>query len=87
MVIPARFLDVEEAPMVATLSACCRSEAERSLRKHRDVAICDGCGRLVLAWDNADDQTKTRAELERTGVAFAEEELGQLYVTSKDRAS
>lgn len=73
--------------MVATLSACCRTEAERSLRKHRDVAICDGCGRLLLGWDNADDQAKTRSELEGAGVAFAEERVGALFVTAKERAS
>ena len=34
------------------MDGCCEAEARRSLKKHRDVAVCNGCERLLLAWDN-----------------------------------
>ena len=68
------------------LDSCCEREALRSLKKHRDVAICDGCGRLLLAWSDEDAQIKTRAELEAHGTPFAEAKLGGLFVTAKDRS-
>ena len=73
--------------MGESLSDCCETEARRSLKKHRDVAICDGCHRLILAWDNPEEQAKTRQELETLGVAFAEGQVGDLHVTSKDRST
>ena len=74
-------------PPPSPLDPCCRAAAERSLRKSRDVAVCDGCGRLLLAWDDAAEQEKTRAELTRHGVAFSEGEVNGLYVTAKERAA
>ena len=67
------------------LDPCCVTEAKRSLKKHRDVAFC-GCGRLLLCWDNPDEQRKTRAELVAHGVTFAEGRQGTLFVTAKVRA-
>ena len=72
--------------MVEALSECCRREAGRSLARARDVATCDGCGRLLLGWGDPEEQAKTRAELERHGTPFAEGRVGALYVTSKERA-
>ena len=69
-----------------SLDSCCAEGARRSLRKHRDVALCNDCGRLLLAWDNPEEQRKTRAELERHGVNFSEGRLGTLFVTAKERA-
>lgn len=71
--------------MSESLSDCCAKEARRSLKGHRDVAVCDGCHRLLLAWDNAEEQAKTRLEFEAHGVTFAEGRIGDLFVTSKDR--
>lgn len=67
------------------LSACCAAEAARSLARARDVATCDRCGRLLLAWEDPAEQEKTRAELVRHGVAFAEGRVGKLWVTAKPR--
>jgi hypothetical protein len=67
------------------LNSCCEREALRSLKKHRDVAICDGCGHLLLAWNNEAEQAKTRTELEAAGVDYAEAKLGGLFVTAKAR--
>jgi len=63
------------------------SDAQRSIKKHRDVAICGGCGRLILAWDNPDEQRKTREELRSHGVVFSEGRQGALFLTAKVRAS
>jgi hypothetical protein len=69
------------------LDPCCKAEARRSLKKHRDVAFCPDCARLLLAWDNPEEQRKTRAELSDHGVAFGEGRLGPLFVTAKVRTS
>lgn len=73
-------------PPPPPLDPCCRAEAERSLERARDVAVCDGCGRLLLAWTEAEEQAKTREELRRHGVAFSEGKLGRLFVTAKERS-
>lgn len=73
-------------PEIPALDACCQGEAQTSIQKHRDVAICGGCGRLILAWDNPEEQRKTRAELEQHGVTFSEGRKGPLFLTAKERA-
>ena len=72
--------------MIDGLEDCCRAEGRRSLKKHRDVAICKACGRLLLAWGNPEEQRKTRAELERHGVSFCEGRQGTLFIMAKERA-
>ena len=72
---------------IEPLSSCCKQEARRSVSSHANVAICSKCQRLILAWDNPEDQRKTRAELQDHGVAFSEGRLGPLFVTTKERAS
>ena len=71
--------------MVDPLDPCCLREAQGSLRKARDVAVCDGCGRLLLAWTDPEEQRRTRVELTSHGASFAEGKVGELYVTSKAR--
>ena len=71
---------------IDALDACCVAEAKKSIRKHRDVAICKGCRRLILGWDNPEEQRKTRDELRRHGAAFAEGRQGALFLTAKGRA-
>jgi hypothetical protein len=72
--------------MPKPLDDCCRTEARASVKKHRDVAVCGKCLRLILAWDNPEEQRKTRAELERHGVEFGEGRQGTLFVTAKERS-
>ena len=72
--------------MISPLSDCCTKEAKGSCKRHRDVAICKGCGRLILCWDNPDEQRKTREELERSGAEFSEGRKGALFLTAKVRA-
>ena len=33
---------------IPALDPCCVKEADASLTKHRDVAVCGGCQRLLL---------------------------------------
>lgn len=65
------------------MKPCCRDEARRNLEAHRDVARCDGCGRLLLAYGNEKDFESTREELERHQVAFETEVLGKLKIIAK----
>lgn len=65
------------------MKPCCLEEARRSLRRHRDVATCDGCGRLLLAYGNDLDYRRTVDELEKHGVQFETEDLGKLKVVAK----
>lgn len=78
--------DTDESE-IDPLDPCCVRDAQKSITKHRDVAICGGCGRLILAWDNPDEQRKTREELRGHGVRFSEGRQATLFLTAKVRAS
>ena len=67
---------------------CCLAEARKSLKRPRDVATCDGCGNLLLAYGNSKDFESAIAELERHGVAFESapgEAVGGLAIIAKVR--
>ena len=66
-----------------TLKPCCLKEAQRSLLRHRDIATCDGCGALLLAYGNDTDFSRTVEELDKHGAEFQTETLGKLQVVSK----
>ena len=65
--------------------ACCRTTAEQYLRRHRDVATCDGCGRLLLAYGNTQDFDETSRALVEQGIPFATERRGALRIIAKPR--
>ena len=65
---------------------CCEAEAKRHVRKHRDVAICDECKRLVLGYDNEVEWKKTQDELSRNKVAFEAAKVAAFWIVAKDRA-
>lgn len=67
------------------LSTCCQTEADRNLTRHRAIAVCDGCGRLLLAYGNAEDYEATVEELSELGVPFSVGKRGKLRVVAKDR--
>lgn len=67
------------------LSDCCRDEAARSLSRHRDVATCDGCGSLLLAYGTREDFDHTVEELESKGADFDTGEQDDLRIVSKRR--
>ncbi len=68
------------------MKRCCEEEARRHVKKHRDVAVCDKCKRLVLGYDNELEWKKTQDELTRNEVAFEAEKLGALWLVAKDRS-
>jgi hypothetical protein len=55
---------------VKAVKSCCLAEARKSLKRPRDVATCDECGSLLLAYGNERDFQNTIEELMRHGVAF-----------------
>jgi hypothetical protein len=67
------------------LKACCVEEARRSLARHRDVATCDRCAQLLLAYGNDRDFRSTLDELLRHGIAFETDVVGKLHVVAKPR--
>ena len=67
------------------LKDCCAKEAERSARKHRDVAVCDGCGRLLLAYGDEGTFRLMVDELDAKDVAYDTGKHGQLWIVAKAR--
>jgi len=67
------------------LSPCCQKEADRNLRRHRAVAVCDVCGSLLLAYGNDVDFERTVQELTELEVPFRTGSRGELRVVAKDR--
>lgn len=67
------------------MKACCETEARKNVRRHRDVAVCDKCGRLLLGYTNAAEFEKTQGELTKNGVAFEAGKVGSVMVVAKDR--
>lgn len=67
------------------LKECCAEEAEASLSGHKDVATCDGCGNLLLAY--ADDETfqQTVDELESRSADFDTGRRDDLRIVAKVR--
>ena len=62
---------------------CCLAEAKKSLKRHRDVARCDDCGSLLLAYGNDRDFFAARDELESHELAIETAELGRLKILAK----
>ena len=67
------------------LKECCAGEAAKSLAKHIDVATCDGCGRLLLAYGDETTFQLTVDELDVKKVGFDTGSQGQLWVVAKER--
>ena len=78
-----RAVRAREATTVKALKACCRKEAEKSLRRHRDVATCDSCGALLLAYGNDIDYRRTMEELDNHDVDYETGAHGKLKVIAK----
>lgn len=71
--------------MSTGLDACCQKEADKNLRRHRAVAVCDGCGRLLLAYGNDLDYERTVEELTDLEVTFAVGTAHELRIVAKER--
>lgn len=67
------------------LKDCCQKEAVASLRRHPDIATCDGCGNLLLAYEDEETFERTVQELESRDAAFTTGREDDLLVVSKER--
>ena len=67
------------------LKDCCAKEAERTLRKHRDVSTCDTCGRLLLAYSDETTFQLTVDELEARDIGYDTGIHGALWIVAKER--
>jgi len=67
------------------LKDCCATEAARTLHKHRDVATCDGCGRLLLAYGDETTFQLTVDELDVKDVGCDTGQHGGLWIVAKER--
>lgn len=70
----------------AAFSPCCQTSAKRYLKRHRDVATCDTCKMLLLAYGNDQDYEETRKALTEQGISFAASTQGTLKIIAKPRA-
>ncbi len=69
----------------SALLPCCQASAKRYLKRHRDVATCDTCKMLLLAYGNDRDYEETRKALNEQGTEFATATQGALKVIVKPR--
>ncbi len=65
------------------MKACCADEARRHLKRHGQVARCEACGALILAYDRETHYRATLAELEKRGIQFETTQLGKLFLVVK----
>lgn len=68
-----------------TMNPCCLQSTKRFIKKHRDVATCDVCGHLLMAYGNTKDFEETKKALTAQAMPFDAEPFGSLQVISKPR--
>jgi hypothetical protein len=68
-----------------SLSDCCQKEAQARLRRNHDIATCDACGSLLLAYTEKEAFDLTVQEMESQGATFATDRVESLYVVAKAR--
>lgn len=69
------------------MKPCCQTTAQKQLKKTREVAICDGCGHLIMTYDNDRDYDEAKKALTQQGTPFEDGSLGPLRLLSKPRRS
>ena len=67
------------------MNPCCLKEAKASIKRGRDVATCDGCGRLLLGYDNEQDFQRAVDAMTKSGAEFEHTRQGVLWVIAKKR--
>jgi len=68
-----------------SLSECCQREAKSNLHRNHDIATCDTCGRLLIAYADEETFNLTVSEMESEGATFATAHIESLYVVAKAR--
>lgn len=69
------------------MKPCCLESIKKYISKHRDVATCDGCGALLLAYGNERDLEAMKQVLGAQGVPYEVEVCGKLTVIGKPPAT
>ena len=67
------------------VKSCCLGSIRRYIRKPRDVATCDGCGWLLLAYGNERDFEETMKALTSQQMPFEFGNVKRLRVIAKPR--
>lgn len=67
------------------MKPCCQKEVALHLVKHLDIATCDECENLLLAYGNADDFESTCNELSHYETDFDTLITDSLWIISKKR--
>jgi hypothetical protein len=67
------------------MESCCLASIRAYLKKPRETAICDGCGRLLLAYGNERDFQEAQKALSDQGLEFEVERHGSLHILIKPR--
>jgi ribosomal protein L34E len=62
---------------------CCEKEVKKHIKKNRDVARCDACGKLILAYENDTDYEKMVKQLQAIKVPYETKNLGPLRLVIK----
>ena len=69
------------------MKPCCLESAKRYLKKNRDVASCDPCRFLLMAYTQQRDYEEAIKTLKDWGGEFYTVSLGNLQVIAKARSS
>jgi predicted type IV restriction endonuclease len=67
------------------MKVCCVNEARANIRRGRDVATCDQCGRLILGYDNERDFQRAIEALVSAGTEHEHTRQGALWIIAKAR--
>lgn len=67
------------------MKSCCLTSAKRYLKKNRDVATCDGCGFLLLAYTQQRDFEEAIKALKGWGGEYFSATEGRLHIVAKAR--
>ena len=65
------------------LPDCCANEAQRTLRHHHDIATCDVCDSLLLAYGDERTFKLTIDELDERCANFSTGSVAGLHVIAK----
>ncbi len=69
------------------MKPCCIESAKRYLKKNRDVATCDRCGFLLMAYTQPRDYEEAIKNLKTWGGEFTTAKLGDFQVVAMVRSS
>ena len=67
------------------MKCCCLNEISRTLKRQYDVATCDDCGALLLAYSNDTEFFHSIKELKIHNVEFTTTTLKKLKIIAKPK--